>query len=134
MERSRELEELSKMDELLSLENMKHIAPGFPGDMEFNFNQFPRRQKLGLKIQDVEEGKGVKILEVADSSAAAKAGLKKDDIITEINNKKVDNTDDAREQLMEIAEKSSYPIKVKRNGAEIIAEIKIPKKLKTVNL
>lgn len=43
----------------------------------------------------------MKILEVADSSAAATAGLKKDDIITEIGGKKVNNTDEAREELMD---------------------------------
>ena len=93
-----------------------------------------RQKKLGLKIQDTEESSGVKILEVADSSAAANAGLKKDDIITEIGGKKVSNTDEAREQLMENAEKFNYNIKARRNGNEMSFDIKIPKKLKTANL
>ena len=100
-----------------------------------NFGDFfPRQKKLGLKIQDTEMGGNVKVIEVADSSAAQKAGLRKDDIITEINGKKIENTDDAREQLQEAAEKSSYVIKAKRNGVEMSFNVIIPKKLKTANL
>jgi serine protease Do len=98
------------------------------------FNMFPRQQKLGLKIQDTEEGNGVKVLDTDKDSPAEKAGLKKDDIVTEIGGKKIANTDDAREQLMENAEKSTYTIKAKRNGSEMSFDIKIPKKLKTANL
>jgi serine protease Do len=104
------------------------------GGDNFTFNSFPSRKKLGLKIQDTDEGNGVKVLEVADSSAAATAGLKKDDIVTEIAGVKVTNTDEAREQLMENSEKFTYQIKARRNGNEMNFDIKIPKKLKTANL
>jgi len=60
--------------------------------------------------------------------------LKKDDVITEIGGVKVTNTDEAREQLMENADKNTYSIKAKRNGTEMDFTIKIPKKLKTANL
>ena len=110
------------------------------GNFEFGPNEellggfFPRQKKLGLKIQDTEEGGNVKIIDVEDSSAAQKAGLKKDDIITEINGNKIGNTDDAREQLQEVADKHAYTIKGKRNGTEMNFDIKIPKKLKTATL
>ena len=103
-------------------------------NIEFNFDNVPRKQKLGIKIQDTEEGNSVKILDVADSSAAANAGLKMDDLITEIDGKKINNTDDAREQLQETKDKNKYNIKAKRNGVEINFEIKMPKKLKTAEL
>lgn len=108
-----------------------------PNGFNYNFdinNSFPRQKKLGLRIQDTEDDNGVKVLDVADSSAAATAGLKKDDVITEIAGIKVTNTDEVREQLQENAEKSSYNIKAKRNGNEMSFDIKIPKKLKTANL
>jgi serine protease Do len=94
---------------------------------------FPRK-KLGLKIQDIEEGNGVKVINVEDSSAAATAGLKKDDIITEINGKKINNTDDAREELVPDEDKKLYRIKANRGGAEMNFDVKIPRKLKTANL
>ena len=87
-----------------------------------------------LGVTTETEGNGVKIIEVVKGSAAEKAGLKKDDVVTEIGGKKVTNTDEAREELMENAEKSSYTIKAKRNGTEMSFDIKIPKKLKTANL
>lgn len=119
--------------------NMDLILPGLAEDLgmnniEFNFDNVPRKQKLGIKIQDTEEGNSVKILDVADSSAAANAGLKKDDLITEIDGKKINNTDDAREQLQETKDKNKYNIKAKRNGVEMNFEIKMPKKLKTAEL
>ena len=103
-----------------------------------NFNVYGnlvgRHQKLGLKIQDTEDGTGVKVLDVDKDSPAEKAGLKKDDVLTEVGGKKVANTDEARDQLQENSEKAAYNIKAKRNGSEMSFDIKIPKKLKTANL
>ncbi|MFN8250384.1 MAG: PDZ domain-containing protein [Ferruginibacter sp.] len=119
-------------------------VPGFEWneDMNGNFEPFkeltvtgfPRQQKLGLRIQDTEDGAGVKVLDADKDSPAEKAGLQKDDIVTEIGGVKVNNTDDAREQLRENAGKSNYTIKAKRNGKEISFDIRIPKKLKTADL
>jgi predicted metalloprotease with PDZ domain len=44
---------------------------------ECTFNSFPRTPKVGLQIEDVEEGDGVKILGVDENTPAEKAGLKK---------------------------------------------------------
>ncbi|MBS1509746.1 MAG: PDZ domain-containing protein [Bacteroidetes bacterium] len=98
------------------------------------FTYFPRQQKLGLKIQDTEDGTGVKVLDTDKDSPAEKAGLKKDDVITEIGGKKITNTDEARTELRENGDKAAYNIKAKRNGSEMSFDIKIPKKLKTADL
>jgi len=95
---------------------------------------FPFRKKIGLKIQDTEDGGSVKVINVEDSSAAAIAGIKKDDLIIEINGKKIENTDDAREELQPGEDKKMYKIKVKRQNAELSFDVKIPRKLKTANL
>lgn len=118
-------------------------APG--GEMnnlyrEFNFDsdQFPRlamgRPRLGIKAQDTEEGKGVKVLEVADDSQAAKAGIKKDDIITRFNGVAINSTDDLLDAAEEAHDKSSVSVELIRNGSTQTVEIKTPKKLKTANL
>ena len=107
-------------------------TPG--GSNNFNFDYNTRQQKLGLKIQDTEDGNGVKVLDVDADSPAEKAGLKKDDIVTEIGGKKVSNTDEVREGLHENSDKSAYSIKANRNGKTMNFDIKIPKKLKTANL
>ena len=117
---------------------MPPAPPGFDEqtwDNNFDNSFFePNRKKLGLKIQDTEDGNAVKILDVEPTSAAATAGLQKDDLITEIGGVKVQNTDEAREQLQVNKEKASYALKAKRNGNEMSFTIKIPKKLKTANL
>jgi serine protease Do len=118
-----------------TIPDLRWNGSGNFGEMQdFAFAGFPRQQKLGLKIQDTEDGNGIKVLDADKDSPAEKAGLQKDDVVTEIDGKKVSNTDDAREQLRDIAEKSAYTIKAKRNGKEMSFDIKIPKKLKTANL
>ena len=94
----------------------------------------PRQKKIGLKVQDTEEGGNVKVIDVEEGSAAATAGIKKDDLITEIDGVKINSTDDAREQLQPGENKTSYKVKLSRNGTSMNFDVKIPKKLKTANL
>ena len=114
--------------------------PGFnqgpPGRMPMGreFQPFPPKQKLGVKIQDTEDGNGVKIIEVADNSVAAMAGIQKDDVVTEVSGQKINNTDDIRELLRENEDLSKIQVKVLRNGKEMNFDIKPPKKLKTMVL
>jgi len=109
---------------------------GMPGDRPFDggFNPFPPKQKLGVKIQDTEEGNGVKVIEVAENSVAAKAGVMKDDIVTEISGQKINNTDDIRALLSEDEKRETFKIKVLRKGKEMEFEVKPPKRLKTMSL
>jgi len=73
--------------------------PEMPEMMEHgNFDMMPHQKKLGIKIQDTEDGT-VKVIAVEDSSAAAKAGIQPNDIITEIDGDKINNTDEARDHL-----------------------------------
>jgi serine protease Do len=120
--------------------NNKNFNFNFPKDFpggnfkEFNFSNEPRKPRLGLQIQDLEEGNGVKITDVDDESPAEKAGLKENDVISEIDGKEIKDVDDLRNKIKDIKEGDSYKIKYKRDGKSQTAEVKIPKKLKTANL
>jgi serine protease Do len=103
------------------------------GGMRF-FNSFPRKPKVGLQIQDVEEGNGVKILDVEEETPASKAGLQKEDIIIEVDGKELKNVDELRTKLKDFKEGDSFKVKYKRGNKSQTAEIKLPKKLKTANL
>jgi serine protease Do len=92
------------------------------------------RPKLGLSIQDTDDGVGVKVLDVDDDSNAAKAGLKEDDIIVGIDDMEVKGTDDVTRKLRENKEKYTYTFKVKRDGKTQNIEVKMPRKLKTADL
>jgi serine protease Do len=92
------------------------------------------RPRLGLSIQDTEDGVGVKVLDVDEESAAAKAGIKKDDIIVGIDDTDVKGTDDVVRTTRPKADKTSYKFKVKRGASTQTIEVKIPRKLKTADL
>lgn len=107
-----------------------------------NFNSAPfamtwggfGRGRLGVSIEDAENDGGAKITDVNDESTAAKAGLKVNDIITEVNGKKVKDVNEVKKVLAEVKDKASYTLKAKRNGSDMNFEIKIPKKVNKANL
>ena len=90
--------------------------------------------KLGLSVQDTDDGKGVKVIEVDDESNAEKAGIKEDDIISEVDGKTVNSTDEMVKTIKESKEKVSIMIKLQRGGKTQNLEVKMPKKIKTADL
>jgi len=92
------------------------------------------RPKLGLSVQDTDDGKGVKIINVDDESNAEKAGVKEDDIITSINDKDVNSADEVAKIVRESKDKPSIKLKVLRDGKAQTIDVKIPRKLKTADL
>lgn len=90
--------------------------------------------RLGIKAQDTEDGKGVKVLDVNDESAAAKAGVKEGDIITQFNGKKVNSATELAEAAQAAKGESSFHINLLRDGKPLEMDVKIPKKLKTADL
>ena len=108
---------------------------GFKSD-EYNhlFGAIGGKPRLGIKAQDTEDAKGVKVLDVAKESLADKAGIKEGDIITEFDGKAINSADDLVEVAQEAREKSSVKLQIVREGKSQSIEIKTPKKLKTANL
>ena len=92
------------------------------------------RPRLGLSVQDTDDGVGVKILEVDEESNAAKAGLKKDDIILSIDDADVKGTDDVIKATKSSKEKTSYKFKISRDGKTQTLDVKVPRRLKTADL
>jgi serine protease Do len=115
-----------------------------PISRNFNFNFAPFNKmpgwnpgggpRLGIKAQETEEGKGVKVLEVDEDSPAEKAGVKEGDIINEFNGQAVENIDVLGKLAHEAMAKPSFHLKVTRDGKTQDLEVKIPKNLKTRNL
>ncbi len=116
------------------------------GDFDFDMPEFPstdaqgyrinttRKPKIGLQIQDVEEGKGVKVKEVDDESPAGKAGMKEGDVITQVNGKEIAGVDEMRAQIKELKEGETVKMSYNRDGKNQNVDVKIPKRLKTANL
>ena len=114
---------------------MQRFGFELPQMPEFN-NIFGNieKPKLGISVEDVEENEGVKISSVSENSPAAKAGLKEDDIITEVNDKKVKDVDGIKPIIKGATEGTVFKFNITRNGKKTVIEVKIPKKLKTADL
>ena len=90
--------------------------------------------RLGLSVQDTDDGKGVKVIEVDDESNAAKAGIKENDLVTHFNDKEVNSADEVARLVKENKDKVSFNLKIKRDGKTQNIEVKVPRKLKTADL
>ena len=90
--------------------------------------------RLGLSVQDTDDGKGVKVIEVDEESNAAKAGVKEGDILTHVNDKEVNGADEVAKIVKDNKDKSSIKLQLKRDGKTQNIEVKIPKKLKSADL
>jgi serine protease Do len=110
------------------------MAPGTPyinGWNGLNGNDKPR---LGIQVQDTEDGKGVKVLEVEGDEAADKAGVKEDDIITQVNGKNITSVDDLKEIMKTAKKGDTLKVSFLRDNKTETADIKFPKDLKTTDL
>jgi serine protease Do len=116
-----------------------------PDGQNFNFDykgmEAPRamiwnagQPRLGIKAQDTEEGKGVKVLDVDDESPADKAGIKEGDIITRFDGTEVNSATQLSELARASKDKGMFKVSVLRDGKPQELEVRIPKKLKTANL
>ncbi len=90
--------------------------------------------KLGLSVQDTDDGKGVKVIEVDEDSNAAKAGIKEEDVITHLDDKAVNSVDEISRMLKEKKDNPTVRLQLKRNGKSQNIEVKMPRKIKTTDL
>jgi serine protease Do len=109
------------------------VRGGQGGDL-FSYYWSGGSPKLGLSVQDTDDGKGVKVLEADEEGNASKAGIKEDDIITEVDGKQVNGADEIAKIIKESKDKVSVKVKLTRNGKSETLDVKIPRKLKTADL
>ncbi len=122
--------------------NMRSFGFGGPGmDLSESFkdlfggaNPFGGREeaktpKLGVTAEDRADGSGVRLLEVKPDGAAAKAGLKDDDIITELGGNKVASVDELQRSVRNLQGEETT-VRYQRSGKSASARITIPKVLR----
>jgi serine protease Do len=105
-----------------------------PRAYNYSYGNGTGKPRLGIKAQDTEDGKGVKVLEVGDESAAEKAGIKEGDIITRFDGKEVENATALSALARASKDKASVHINLIRDGKPLEIDIKTPRKLKTADL
>jgi len=116
------------------IQNFQYKVPPVPRAYGYGYSYGGARPRLGIKAQDTEDGKGVKVLEVGDESAAEKAGVKEGDIITSFDGKEVNSAVTLAELAKAGKDKPSIKVGLTREGKAREIEVKIPRKLKTANL
>jgi serine protease Do len=116
-----------------TLPRIQQGMPMAPNARGFRWSQ-ENTPKLGLSVQDTEDGKGVKVIDVDEEGNAGKAGIKEDDIITHLNDKEVNSADEVAKLVKENKDKITVQFKIKRNGKAQTVEVRMPRKLKTAEL
>ena len=110
------------------------LAPKIQGMPRQNWSWSGGQPRLGLSVQDTDDGKGVKVIEVDEESNAAKAGLKENDIVTHFNDKEVNSADEVAKLVKENKDKPTINLKIKRDGKSQSIEVKMPRKIKTADI
>ncbi|MCW9012219.1 MAG: DegQ family serine endoprotease [Gammaproteobacteria bacterium] len=88
--------------------------------------------RLGIEVSDLDQqeiselGKGVRIERVAPGSVGYDAGLKKDDIILQMNRENIKNTADFRKKVAKLPTGRMIPVLVHRQGSDQFIGLKIP--------
>jgi len=100
------------------------------GGYSFRFG----KPRMGVQAQDTEDGKGVKLLDVNDESPADKAGLKDDDIITQVDGKNITSVDDLKDAIKDGKDGDTFKVTYTRDGVSKTVDVHYPKELKTSNL
>ena len=105
----------------------------FPPGSNYNFSN-GNSTRLGIRAQDTEDGKGVKVIYVDGESAAAKAGIKEQDIITAFDGHPVNDANTLAAVAKESRLKPTVKVSLLRGGKPLELEVKNPRKLKTTDL
>lgn len=121
--------------------DMKDLNLGLqslPRARSYNYNQnwswSGGGPKLGVSVQDTDDGKGVKVIATDDDGQAFKSGIRENDVITEVDGKAVNSADELAKIIKESKDKTSVKMKLQRNGKVETLDVKIPRKLKTADL
>ncbi|MCK5810447.1 MAG: ChaN family lipoprotein [Cocleimonas sp.] len=83
-------------------------------------SKLPKAGKMGIFMEDT--AKGVLISKITKGSASAKAGLKKGDLITHLNNNKVSKIEDIKISLMDAQPKQKISLAILRAGKKKISK------------
>lgn len=92
-------------------------------------------EKMGLHVQDItpdlvqslglDSQDGVLVADVVFDSPASKAGIRRGDIITEVNREKVNNLQDFQEMLEKVNAEDTVLFLIKRGGSTIYVAVKM---------
>jgi serine protease Do len=115
-------------DQMLRMPKMEILPRGSWGELMGN------SLKFGIRAQDAEDGKGVKVLDVDDESTASKAGIKEGDVITRFDGKEINSVTALTDAAAAAKEKVSVKVTIVRDGKTQEMDVKVPRRLRTADL
>lgn len=95
---------------------------------------FSRKPRLGLQVEDLQDGNGVKVLDVNAETPAGKAGIQKDDVISSFNGKEIKGVDELKASMKDVKEGDTVKVTLKRGGSSQTVDITFPKAVKKASL
>ena len=111
----------------------KNASQALPKDFNermgerFGGGAAPARNRVQLGVQTDEVDEGVKITDLTEGGAAAKAGLKAGDIITKLGETKIADVTDLRAALRKLKFGDTSKVSVLRDGKEETVDVKFEK-------
>jgi serine protease Do len=118
-----------QMPDMPELKEMPRVE--MPRELRLLMGNSP---KFGIRAQDAEDGKGVKVVAVDDESTAAKAGIKEGDVITRFDGKDINSVTSLAEFAHAAKEKVSVKVTIIRDGKAQEIDVKVPRLLRTADL
>lgn len=115
-----EMEQLGDMDMLKLSPGLRMMVPGRGGANFFKLDDLRKggKERALLGVMSEKHEKGAKITSVTKESAAAKAGLQKDDIITKINDASIGDSEDLYEAIGKYKPEEKVTVHFLRDGQE----------------
>lgn len=95
---------------------------------------FKPTPKLGITAEERTDGNGVRIASIEPNTAASKAGLQKEDIITTLNGKKIASIEQLTQALQTAETNKNIPVQYLRNGKAYNTSLYFSKPLKHKDL
>lgn len=90
--------------------------------------------KIGVSVQDTEDGKGVQVLRVTPDGAAAKVGIQANDRVVRVDEMSTHDVDALRLALEKSRDKRSVMVHLQRAGKDLHVELVLPRELKKADL
>lgn len=90
--------------------------------------------KIGLSVQDTEDGKGTLVTAVVATGAASKAGIQVNDRIVSVDQISINDVDELKRAIERTRDKRSVMIQLFRGKKEINVELVYPREFKRADL
>lgn len=105
-----------------------------PFNMDIGDGFWEPSPKMGVRVEDLADGNGVRVLDVQENSAAAKAGLEKGDVIKKLDDEKIESVDNLQSIVRTIPRNEPIKLQYERDGERATTDIYFSKPVKKKDL